>query len=992
LAFAKVEMRIATRLVLFVLLLASTTLGLAESPGTRRNTVRFESEIVPLLARKCLGCHNQSDVEGGLNLATRAGALAGGESGAAIVAGKPSESLLIGRVATGEMPPKKKGESQALTPAEVALLRAWIEAGARWPEERVISSYEVTTDSRAGLNWWSLRPIENPSVPGLEDERVVNPVDAFILKRLDEHGMTMAPPVDKRSLVRRVYFDLIGLPPTPEEVAAFVESSDPDAYVDLVDRLLAMPQYGERWARYWLDLVRFAETNGYERDATKPKVWKYRDYVIGSFNDDKPYDQFVMEQLAGDELENPTEDTVTATGFLRLATWDDEPNDRAEYRYDRLEDLVHTTSSSFLGLTVKCARCHDHKFDPIPQTDYYSMASVFWAGYIEGGKLMGGPDTEQLGFDVFGWTDRGREVEPFHLLRKGDPNRPGQVVEPRGLTAVASTESALSTEFEPPPADANTTHRRLQLALWITDRRNPLTARVLVNRLWQHHFGQALVRSPNNFGFKGQRPTHPKLLDWLASEFMAGGWKLKRMHKLLVLSGVYRQSSEHPQNEAFSERDDLNQWWWRAERRRLEAEALRDSMLRVSGDLNLAIGGPSFFPRVGHEALVGLSRKGATWGISPQAERHRRSIYIFTKRSLILPLMTTFDFCDTTTSCAERDVTTVAPQALALLNNQFVHERSEAFAHRLVKDVGGDRDRQIERAWLLAFGRVPSSLERAAAREHLRDQEKHFESKIERQGQESTAGELPVRNELKLWLRADAGVEVDDDGGVTAWRSQSGDVQAAQDDAAARPKWIDGAINGRPTLRFNGRRSFLKVSGRLLTSQRFAIFAVVSDADGGGHRGVLSNWSRNPENMNTSVFLGLARHNTVRLTDDFATAGEVSDARRHFLLTGIAGERDAVVYQNDRLLAQKGAPLAKRNLATGFVIGRQGTLNGEFWNGDIAEVLVYDRQLNDSERERVWRHLRHRYALEEEAGDPAHWALSSLCHVLLNANEFIYVD
>ena len=952
--------------------------------------VDFERDIASLIARRCLGCHNASDAKGGLNLTTRAAALKGGDTSAALVPGDVDASFLLQRVAAGEMPPAYKGKSQALPAVEVTLLKEWIRKGAAWPSDRTVDLYEASSDKRAGRDWWSLQPVVRPTLPEVKSrESGLTPIDRFVVARLEAENLSLAPLADRRTLIRRAYFDLIGLPPTPEETAAFVQSDDPDAYARLIDELLARPQYGERWARYWLDLVRFAETNGYERDATKPFAWRYRDYVIQSFNDDKPYDRFVLEQLAGDELEDRTEETVVATGFLRLATWDDEPNDPKEYRYDRLEDLVHTTSSAFLGYTVKCARCHDHKFDPIPQADYYRLASVFWAGYIDGGKLMGGPDFEQLGYQVLGWTDRGREVEPFRLLQKGDPNRPVDVIDPAPLTFVAEHDRV----FEPPPSEAKTTRRRLQLARWMTDPTNPLIARVVVNRLWQHHFGFGIVRSANNFGFKGDLPTHPQLLDWLASEFVECGWKLKPIHRQIMLSRVYREASEHPQRTAYEEHDFLNRFLWRANPRRLDAEALRDSMLSVTGELNLQMGGPSFFPRISHEALVGLSRKGATWGASTLEERRRRSVYIFSKRSLIPPLLTTFDFCDTTTSCAKRTVTTVAPQALALLNNHFVHGRSAHFARRLVADIGTGREAQIRRAWQLAFGREPSADEITAASTHVEEQAKHFAAKQAAAQQVAATDALLPRDRLRVWLKADSGLSIDGDDRIAQWRNAvSDDHSVAQPKANARPHIVRDALNGHDVVRFGGGQ-FLIFEGHVLTSQLFSVFIVLNDRSNEvSHRTIFSNWKSSTNNTSTSAFLGFTGRSTVRFSDDFSNSGDLEGPAGHFLLTAISGERDAIVYHNDTILGQKRAKLAERALNAPYVLGRQGELAGEYWQGDIAELLVYDRQLNDGERTAVWRYLNARYDLDASTHDPQELALASLCHVLLNANEFIYVD
>ena len=684
--------------------------------------VDFERDIVPLLAKRCVECHSGREPKGGLDLTSRDAVFKGGESGSVISAGKPLESLMIERVTAGEMPPESRGQSQQLPATEIALLENWIAGGAKWPDGRTISLYELTTEVRAGLDWWSLQPVRRPEVPHVKNsEWVANPIDAFILARLEQAGLQPAAAADKRTLIRRAYFDLVGLPPIPEQIEAFVNDQSPQAYENMIDTLLASPHYGERWARYCLDLVRFAETCGYERDQLKPGIWKYRDWVINALNDDMPYDRFVTDQLAGDEVPYRDEHSVIATGMLRAGTWNDEPNDPADYLYTRLEDMVHTTTSAFLGLTVKCARCHDHKFDPIQQADYYRTASFFWAGYI-GQDNLGGPNKEQLGFDVFGWTDKGTEAEPIRLLIKGERLHPGEIVEPGFLSSVP----ALNKPFDVARSDSKTTQRRLQFARWITDKRNPLTARVMVNRLWQHHFGQAIVRSPDNFGFKSEPPTHPELLDWLAAEFVAGDWKIKRMHKLIMMSSTYRQASQHSQYKAYAEQDFQNRLWWRFNRQRLDAESLRDAMLAVSGSLNPHKGGPSFFPEMSPEALEGLSRKASDWGTSSLEERSRRSVYMMTKRSRLLPLMTTFDFGDTTLPCGQRDVSIVAPQALALLNNQFVHEQSQAMAKRIAKEVGTDESTQIERAWQLALGRSPSADEAEAATAHLQSQTENF--------------------------------------------------------------------------------------------------------------------------------------------------------------------------------------------------------------------------------------------------------------------------
>ena len=501
---------------------------------------------------------------------------------------------------------------------------------------------------------------------------------------------------------------------------AFAGDKSPDAYEKLIDRLLASSHYGGGWGRYWLDIARYAETCGYERDQVKPDVWKYRDWVIRAFNDDMPYDRFVREQLAGDEIPDRTTASVIATGFIRLGTWNDEPNDPNEYKYDRLEDMVGATTTAFLGLTVKCARCHDHKFDPIRQTDYYRVAAAFWAGFIEPSarELLGGPDAKVLGeASAFGWTDRGRDVPPIKLLKKGDPARPGPIVEPGHISAIPELDRPMAI----PPTGAKSTTRRLQLANWLVDPKNPLTARVWGNRIWQFHFGQGLVRTPDNFGFNGERPTHPELLDWLASELVEGGWKTNRIHRLILLSETYQQSSLHPKQDEYARIDASNRLWWRAERRRLDAEALRDSLLFVAGQLDLdKRGGPSFAPTIPADALEGLSMKGNAWSIAAGRTESAR-VYIFAKRGLL---------------ASPHDVRLPGYDAAGLPYNarppcrrnrcaaeQPVRSRAKYGVIEAEVELGNPQE-QVTRAWQLALGRNPRASELKAAMRTWRNRPK----------------------------------------------------------------------------------------------------------------------------------------------------------------------------------------------------------------------------------------------------------------------------
>lgn len=723
--------------LLFPLLLTSfLSLSMTQTGEAAERPPDFETEIVPLLINRCVECHQEQNQSGSLSLVTRAGFIQGGDSGTAVDLNSPLESHLLERVVDGEMPPEKQGRPQKLPAHEIKLLERWVAAGLPWPEGRKIDLFERTTKLRAGRDWWSLQPIRRPIVPTLKTEsQPANPIDAFILKRLEEKQITPAPLADKRTRLRRLYYDVTGLPPTREQITQFENDTSPDAWERRIDALLASPQYGERWARYWLDLVRYADTSGYERDQEKPFAWKYRDWVVDAFNSDLPYDRFILEQIAGDELPDRSKSSVIATGFLRLGTWNDEPNDPLDYQYDRLEDLVHTTSSAFLGMTVKCARCHSHKFDPITQEDYYRMASAFWAGPIAAGdrKLLGGPQPEQLGFpDVLGWTDLSSSPAPLHVLKNGEREHPLQAVTPASLSMLPELERPFASQ----PKDANTTHRRLQLARWITNPDQPLTARVLVNRLWLHHFGEGIVRSPNNFGFLADPPTHPELLDWLAAEFQSGGRTIKRMHKLILMSRTWQQSSLHPQAEEYQSRDAGNRLWWRAERRRLDAEALRDSMLARTGELDLRRGGPGFRPTISAAALEGLSTKSKAWQASPEKEQNRRSLYTYSKRGLLPPMMTTFDLCDSTQSCGKRDVTTVPTQSLAMLNNEFVHARSETLA-REISQTTKDPKEQVRQLWERVFARPPAVEEETLAIRHLAVQAAHFQ-----QSQQPTTPEV----------------------------------------------------------------------------------------------------------------------------------------------------------------------------------------------------------------------------------------------------------
>jgi hypothetical protein len=632
-----------------------------------------------------------------------------------------------------------------------------------------------------GADHWSFQPVRPTPIPTVrERDWPCSPIDAFLLARLEKAGLQPAPAADKRTLLRRVYLDLIGLPPTPQEQQAFLDDPAPDAFAHVVDRLLARPEYGERWARHWLDVARYAESNGYERDGAKPNAWRYRDYVIDSFNRDKPFDRFAREQIAGDELPGSNAEMQIATTFLRLGTWDDEPADFLVDRYDQLDDVLGTTMTAFLALTLRCARCHDHKFEPFSQADYYRMLAVFeplkrpqiiasathrkeherfvgseeelrayWSGIGRQASLLTGsllpalsgrprflaaPQLSLLAAiqspqppQAHIWYEDSPQAPPTHLFRRGDPKHAKTAVSP-GLPDVL-----VSTQPKPPTPLAHSTGRRRWLAEWITRPDNPLTARVLVNRVWMHHFGKGLVATPNDFGVMGARPSHPELLDWLAGWFMAEGWRLKSLHRLIVLSRAYQTASVGEADAGRGEQKGALFGRWR--QRRLEAEAVRDSILAVSGQLNPERGGPSVFPPLPRAVLEGQSRPGDGWGKSSPRQAARRSIYVFCKRSLAVPELELLDTPDTTSSCEQRPLSTTAPQALTFLNGAFVQEQAAHWAERLRREAGDDRQAQVRRAFTLALCRPPRADELRLALDFLSRQERQIEADARRSGQ-----------------------------------------------------------------------------------------------------------------------------------------------------------------------------------------------------------------------------------------------------------------
>ncbi len=811
--------------------------------------VSFAKQIQPILEQRCFKCHGSAVQLGKLDLRTRASA------GSTIVGGKAEASPLYRRVAGLEKPAMPMDGK--LSDAEVASIKAWIDAGAAWDAVQPSAVSEI--DAKAQLaaledmkmppdarNYWAFKlPVRvAPPGPG-------NPIDAFLEKAWRDNGLTPAPQADRVTLLRRAYLDLTGLPPSPSEADTFLNDARPDAWEQLIERLLASPAYGERWGRHWLDVARYADSNGYEHDFDRPNAWRFRDYVIRAFNEDKPFDTFLREQIAGDELPKVTNDTLIATGFLRqYAKVGYREKDNPEFRYEYLDDMIATVGRGVLGLTVQCARCHNHKFDPIAQKDYYRMQAVLWpmvevdhplvppaeaTAYrkkldavnekvtalkltlrgIEqpyrdrllaqkyktypqniqdaiatpedkrtpGQKLLADQVTltvsvssdaidrimpgEELAAKkkllaqiadaekqrpapipmAMGITDGdyrftpdgpgdepapGKGVKkadfagsyvhtgdgryqppPSYFLIRGDVNSHGSQMQP-GFVTVA-TYGAPPVEIAPPTP--HTSGRRLALAAWLTSPENPLTARVAVNRIWYNHFGRGLVATLDNFGKMGEAPTHPELLDWLATEFRERGWSMKQMHRLIMTSRAYRMDSGFADAGDYA-KDPDNRLLWRYRLHRLEAEGVRDSILAVSGGLNREMFGPPVFPLLQKDV-----RESMTTGIWKQdtdgPKVWRRSVYVYRKRSLPFPLFEAFDLPNQNLTCGARNVSTVPTQALMLLNDDFVLKQAKLFADRVREAAPNDPAKQIDAAYRIALSRPPTSAERDMALQFL---------------------------------------------------------------------------------------------------------------------------------------------------------------------------------------------------------------------------------------------------------------------------------
>jgi len=794
----------------------------AITAGTLADADAMAVQVYAIIEENCLRCHGlDPELAGGLDLRTEAGLQAGGENGRVVVPHDPDASPMYRQIARTSRPYMPFAKPQ-LPADQVELIRRWIVAGAslagvtadvavgeRTPADLArLEDRPITAEERA---YWAFVEPVRPSVPPVETAGWDgNPIDAFLLRDMREQGLEPGVLADRRSLVRRLYLDVLGLPPSPEQVEAFLDDARPDAWERLVDEVLASPHYGERWARHWMDLARYADSGGFEFDVDRPQMYRYRDYLVDSFNADKPYDQFVIEQLAGDEV--GTGEAVIATGFLRVGP---EAGAGELNRLDELDDLITATSLTFMGVTVGCARCHDHKFDPIAQKDYYRMQAVFYptvrtwqplspetdvaanraarARYAElleplrdakralerpfhrvlmdreiatlakylrdawntseedrtdGQKLnviqmesslavdsLRGSITEDAVVELMPPNvvsahasvkaeivrleaerpaalpaarvigEAGRDPEPSYFLHRGSAGSPGSAMTP-GVLAVATDAE---WTFEQPPADAKSSWRRRGFAQWLVNEDNPLTPRVMANRLWQHHFAEGIVRTPSNFGVMGTPPTHPELLDWLAVEFVERGWSMKAMHRLMLTSRAYRTSSDDvAANVAI---DPGNRYVWRMPRVRLEAEIIRDSILATAGTLDRTVGGPAVFPYIDPDLFEASTERNWPGLSDDDARTWRRSLYVFSKRSIRYPMFEAFDQPNLVSSVGRRNRTTIAPQALILMNNPTIAFQATQFAARVRREAGDDVESQVARAIEVALGRPPSPAE-----------------------------------------------------------------------------------------------------------------------------------------------------------------------------------------------------------------------------------------------------------------------------------------
>lgn len=1065
----------------------------------------FETHVRPLLAERCIKCHGPTKQSGELRLDSRESILKGGESGTVIEPGDPAASLLIEAInyESFEMPPDDQ-----LADEQIATLTAWVKMGAPWTPGELVPVREpdqpkITDQDRA---FWSYQPLQAVTPPaGVAEGWARNDIDRFVWRKLAEEGLTPAPEAPREQLIRRVYFDVIGLPPTPEEVSSFVNDPSPQAYEQMVDRLLDSPRYGEHWARHWLDLVRYAESDGFKQDAYRPNAWRYRDYVIRSLNDDKPYDRFVIEQLAGDEVAPHDPDALTATGYLRNWIYEYNQRDVRTQWSNILNDITDVTGDVFLGMGMGCARCHDHKFDPILQRDYFRLQAFFSPLLPRDDVPLATPDQlaayqvkltawqqttadirrqiDELERPVYDSVARPainkfppdirpmlnksvaerapleqqladlalRQVqEEYNNLKivdklKGEDKQRYQSLQQELATHEKQRPPALPTAYcvtdvssvapqtvipgdrnaadiapgfltvldpanasiERPASADNSTGRRTALARWIASPDNPLSTRVIVNRVWQYHFGRGLVETSSDFGHLGQPPTHPELLDWLTRQFLDGGWRLKPLHRLILTSATYRQSALREPPEIARLNDPENRLLWRMNSRRLDAEQIRDAMLAVSGELQYNAAGPSV-----------------------NASQPRRTVYTKVIRNAHDPLLEVFDAPDGFSSVSQRNVTTTPTQSLLMINGPWTLARARAFAARLTNQRFDSDQQFVESAYQLAFGRQPNPDELESAVAFLQQQA------MRAAPAQVTATPDSVRRMAALAMFEQQ-----------ARQSTLTDAEPSTSPLGSIPNRAGGAAlftaeEPRQTLAIDDNPSLpagdftieaVIVLHSLFPDASVRTIAAQWDSDTGHPGWALGITSEQSKHQPRNLILQLvgnpaqggAGYEVVasdlrpELNKPYYVAASVKIAQ--------TGESGVTFYLKD--LSQPDAPLqtaharhkvtAHYRSRDAFTIGGRDRSPGHFWDGAIDDVRLSDAALGPDQllvrsgqtsetSVGLWRFDNDAEFFKDSSGrdndlqpvasasqagvDPYNAAVVDFCHVLLNSNEFLYVD
>ncbi len=1069
--------------VLAIILTASQQSAFAEKSNPKADTAAktefFETKIRPLLSARCFKCHGKEKQNGGLRVDALSTLLKGGESGVALVAGKPEESLLVKAIRweSFEMPPSGK-----LPAAEISLLTRWIAGGAFWPEHDAVlredepATPKITDEDRA---WWAFQPITNPPVPDTETAGWSrNEVDSFIIRKLRTARLSPAPEADRRTLIRRVYADMLGLPPSNDEVETFINDESPDAWQKVIGRLLDSPQYGERWGRHWLDLVRYSESDGYRADGYRPNMWRYRDWVIQSINNDKPFDQFVREQIAGDELDPHNPDAVVATAYWRLYLYEYNQRDVRGHWRAIIDELTDITGEAFLGMSFGCAKCHDHKFDPILRKDYFRLQAFFssieprddiplatldqksrfdeqqseWkaktqelrdqiaaikAPYMASKRksavekfppdvreIANRPENEwntherqimnlvqrQIDFEydrmkleeedqhkVDTLTEKLKtfdDLKPsalpvaFTVTDAGPKPTPTAIPDDRGKQDILP---GILTVLDPTPAEVvrprlapKSTGRRAALARWLTSPENPLSTRVIVNRIWQYHFGKGIVETSSDFGHLGEPPSHPELLDWLTNYFVENGQSFKTLHRLILNSATYRQSAAHPEAARIALIDPRNRLRWRWDIRRLAAEQIRDAVLAASGELDKKTGGPAV-----------------------AATTPRRSIYTKVIRNSPDPMLKAFDVADGFNSTADRDVTTTPTQSLLMMNGKWMLDRAGAFAKRVDKSIAktlspGSNVSQaaIQTAWRYAFGRKPAHAELDSAFRYLNSL-----------SQESAS---PPEITKTFATTSSPAARIDGEHAATTFKTETAKGLPDEDftiEAVIQLSSLYPDANVRTIVsHWNGD-----------TAHRGWNFGVTSTKS-----------AYKPRNLILQLVGGRPRRNgTDQLTYEVIASNLRPELNRPYYVAvtvDVDDSRDSGVKFLMKDLSASDAALQTASVPhkvigdfssdLKLVIGDRDGNRRSRWDGLIDNVRVSREKLKDDElwihrgtgrelsghwefdslespgrdKSKAGNHLRAVVDGSQSVSGINLNALTDLCHVLLNSNEFLYVD